>query len=293
MIRMARREWFTAMLFIAPSAVMLFAFTYLPAVQSLLGSLYTTPRGRRPARFAGLENYERLINDDVFLQVLINNGLYALVTIPVAIALAIVMALLVNSAIPGRGLLRMSFFAPTMLPMIAVANIWLFFYSPGFGLLDQIRALFGLPQQNLLGSPDTALWAVMAVAVWKEAGFFMIFYLAALQSIPPTYREAASIEGANPWHIFWKITFPLMMPTTLFVAINALINAFRIVDHIVIMTDGGPNFASTLLLYYIYETAFSYWDTAYGATLTAALLVILGLIALAQFKLLDRRTHYR
>ena len=88
-----------------------------------------------------MENYERLINDDVFLQVLINNGLYALVTIPVAIALAIVMALLVNSAIPGRGLLRMSFFAPTMLPMIAVANIWLFFYSPGFGLLDQIRAL--------------------------------------------------------------------------------------------------------------------------------------------------------
>ncbi len=135
------------MLFIAPSAVLLFAFTYLPAVQSLLGSLFTTPRGRRPARFAGLENYERLINDDVFLQVLINNGLYSLVTIPVAIALAIVMALLVNSAIPGRGLLRMSFFAPTMLPMIAVANIWLFFYSPGFGLLDQIRALFGLPQQ--------------------------------------------------------------------------------------------------------------------------------------------------
>jgi sn-glycerol 3-phosphate transport system permease protein len=290
---MVRREWFTALLFIAPSAVLLFAFTYLPAVQSLLGSLFTTPRGRRPARFAGLENYERLINDDVFLQVLINNSLYALVTIPVAIALAIVMALLVNSAIPGRSLLRMSFFAPTMLPMIAVANIWLFFYAPGFGLLDQIRTLLGLPQQNLLGSPDTVLWAVMAVAVWKEAGFFMIFYLAALQSIPPTFREAASIEGANPWHIFWKITFPLMMPTTLFVAINALINSFRIVDHIVIMTDGGPNFASTLLLYYIYETAFSYWDTAYGATLTAALLVILGLIALGQFKLLDRRTHYR
>ncbi len=290
---MARREWLTAWAFIAPSAVLLFAFTYLPAVQSLLGSLFTTPRGRRPARFAGLDNYERLINDDVFLQVLINNSLYSLVTIPVAIALAIIMALLVNSAIPGRGLLRMSFFAPTMLPMIAVANIWLFFYSPGFGLLDQIRALFGLPQQNLLGSPDTVLWAVMAVAVWKEAGFFMIFYLAALQSIPPTYREAASIEGASSWQVFWKITFPLMMPTTLFVAINALINSFRIVDHIVIMTDGGPNYASTLLLYYIYETAFSYWETAYGATLTAALLTILGLIALAQFKLLDRRTHYR
>ena len=265
---MARREWLTAWAFIAPSAVLLFAFTYLPAVQSLLGSLFTTPRGRRPARFAGLDNYERLINDDVFLQVLINNSLYSLVTIPVAIALAIIMALLVNSAIPGRGLLRMSFFAPTMLPMIAVANIWLFFYSPGFGLLDQIRALFGLPQQNLLGSPDTVLWAVMAVAVWKEAGFFMIFYLAALQSIPPTYREAASIEGASSWQVFWKITFPLMMPTTLFVAINALINSFRIVDHIVIMTDGGPNYASTLLLYYIYETAFSYWETAYGATLT-------------------------
>ena len=106
-----------------------------------------------------------------------------------------------------------------MLPMIAVANIWLFFYAPGFGLLDQIRSLFGLPQLNLLGSSDTVLWAVMVVAVWKEAGFFMIFYLAALQSIPPTYREAARIEGANSWQVFWKITFPLIMPTTLFVAI--------------------------------------------------------------------------
>ena len=95
------------------------------------------------------------------------------------------------------------------------------------------------------------------------------------------------------WQVFWKIPFPLIMPTPLFVAINALINAFRIVDHIVIMTDGGPNNASSLLLYYIYETAFSYWETAYGATLTAALLAILGLIALLQFKLLERRTHYR
>jgi sn-glycerol 3-phosphate transport system permease protein len=177
--------------------------------------------------------------------------------------------------------------------MIAVANIWLFFYTPEYGLLEQLLGLFGAPSHNWLGSKSTALPALMAVTVWKEAGFFMIFYLAALQSMSPSLAEAASIEGASRWYFFRRVTFPLLMPTTLFVLVNAVINAFRVVDHVVVMTRGGPDNATELLLYYIYEIGFRFWDSAYAAALTMVLLAILGLLALAQFGILERRVHYQ
>ena len=121
----------------------------------------------------------------------------------------------------------------------------------------------------------------------------MIFYLAALQTVSPSLREAAMLEGASRWQYFRRVLWPLLMPTTLFVLINALINAFRLVDHVVVMTRGGPDNASTLLLYYIYQVGFSFWDTAYAATLTVVLLVVLALTALVKFRWLDRRTHYQ
>jgi sn-glycerol 3-phosphate transport system permease protein len=177
--------------------------------------------------------------------------------------------------------------------MIAVANIWLFFYTPEYGLLEQVLGLFGAHSHNWLGSKSTALPALMVVTIWKEAGFFMIFYLAALQSMSPHLAEAAAIEGASRWYFFRRVTFPLLMPTTLFVLVNAVINAFRLVDHIVVMTRGGPDNATALLLYYIYEIGFRFWDTAYAAALTVVLLVILGLVALAQFFFLERKVHYQ
>ncbi|MEM8648436.1 MAG: sugar ABC transporter permease, partial [Pseudomonadota bacterium] len=237
----SQMNWVHAWLLLSPALLLLFAFTHYPAVITFVDSFFSTPRGQRPAKFVGMDNYEQLLNDDVFWQVLWNNFLYAIGTVPPSIALAIVMALWVNSKIVGRPLVRMAYFAPTVLPLIAVANIWLFFYTPGFGLIDQIRGIFGLPHQNLIGETDTVLWAMMAVAVWKEAGFFMIFYLAALQAIPPDLREAAEIEGTDAWTYFRRITFPLLMPTTLFVMVNATINAFRLIDHIFVMTNGGPD----------------------------------------------------
>lgn len=290
---MRKLTWLSGLLLFGLPLTLLFFFTHYPAGRSLFNSFWSTGRGRRKSVFVGAENYERLLSDETLQQVLWNNLIYGLVTIPLAIAIAIAMALLVNSRIPARSLMRLSFFMPTMLPMIAVANIWLFFYAPGFGLLGQILTLAGFEQVNLVGRPESALWAMMAVTIWKEAGFFMIFYLAALQSMPPNLSEAAAIEGAGRLRIFWKITFPLLGPTTLFVAINALINAFRMVDHIIVMTKGGPNNASALLLYYIYETAFAYWDTAYGATLTVLMVVIMGVIAMLQYAMLERRTHYQ
>jgi sn-glycerol 3-phosphate transport system permease protein len=203
------------------------------------------------------------------------------------------MATWVNGRLTGRGFLRLAFFTPTILPMIAVANIWLFFYTPEYGLLEQITKGLGFASHNWLGSRNSALAALMVVAVWKEAGFFMIFYLAALQSMSPNLAEAAAIEGASRWYFFRRVTFPLLMPTTLFVLVNAVIDAFRMVDHVVVMTRGGPDNATELLLFYIYEIGFRFWDTAYAAVLTMVLLAILGTVALAQFWFVGRRVHYQ
>ncbi|TVQ54660.1 MAG: sugar ABC transporter permease [Rhodobacteraceae bacterium] len=280
-------------LLLLPAAVLLIAFTFYPTVATLIDSLHSTPRGRRPATFVGLENFETMIADPIFRRAMVNNMLYALVTIPVSMGLALAMALLVNARIAGRGFVRLAYFTPTILPMIAVANIWMFFYAPDYGLIDQFLRPFGLGGNNWLGSPGTALWALIVITIWKMAGFFMIFYLAALQQIPPTLLEAAALEGASYWQRLRRVVLPLLMPTTLFISVNAVIEAFRLVDHVIALTRGGPNNSTQLLLHYIYQVAFNFWDTAYAAALSVALLAILALIALVQFGVLDKRIHYR
>ena len=272
---------------------LLVAFTHYPAIQALINSFWNNSSSRRPSRFSGIENYQALMEDDRLAQILINSTIYALGTIPLAIGLSIGMALLVNSRLPGTTLMRLSFFMPTMLPMIAVANIWLFFYAPGIGLASQILEVFGMPSINFLGRTDTALASMMFVAVWKEAGLFMIFYLAALQSVPTNLKDAARLEGASAFRVFWDVVMPLLRPTTIFVAVNALINAFRLVDHVIVMTEGGPNNSSALLLYYIYEVTFRQRDFAYGATLTVLMVGLLGLLAIVQYWVLNRKAHYQ
>ena len=280
-------------LLLTPAAILLISFTHYPTVATVYESLFSKGSSIRPSKFIGTGNYESMMADPIFWKVLSNNLWFALGTIPTSVALAIGMALLVNKALPGRSLLRLAYFTPTILPMIAVANIWLFFYSPDIGLIDRLLGIAGLPGHNWLGDPDTVLPAIIVMTVWKEAGFFMIFYLAALQNLPPELEEAAKLEGASRWYYFRRVVFPLLMPTTLFVLINAVLNSFKLVDHLFVLTKGGPDNASNLLLYYIYENAFSYFDTNYAATLTAVLLALLAVLALVQFFLLDKRIHYR
>jgi len=280
-------------LLFAPAGVMLTLFAFTPTVATFWQSLFSRGTARRPSRFVGLDNYEAMLADPVFWRVAGNSLWYALGTIPTSMAIALGMALWVNSKLPARTLVRMAYFTPTVLPMIAAANIWLFFYSPDIGLLDQVGRGLGLGGHNWLGDPSTALGAIIVVTVWKEAGFFMIFYLAALQTIPPDLKDAAAIEGAGRWTWFRRVVFPLLMPTTLFVLVNAMINSVKLIDHLFILTKGGPNNASKLLLYYVYESAFSFFDQPYAATLTVVILLTLGLLAVIQVRGLDRRIHYR
>jgi len=281
-----------AWMLLLPAVALLSCFTYIPAGNAFFRSMFSNAYGHENT-FVLAENLSDLAYDPVFWKALTNNLWYGLITVPVSMALALIMALWVNEKFIGRGLLRLSFFLPTMLPMVAAANVWLFFYSPNIGLFNRVLSIFGLQGYNWLGDPETALGAIMLLAIWKEAGFFMIFYLAALQAIPTELNDAANIEAPSYFYRLRRFVLPLLGPTTLFVFINALINAFKVVDHLFILTKGGPNNASTLLLYYIYETTFSFFDQEYAASLTIVLLAILALCSSVQFFFSRGRVHYR
>ena len=288
-----RRQAIYGWILLSPAAILLTTFAFYPSLATLWSSLFSRGTRRRPSEFVWSENYTDLFADPTFWKVVTNNLIYAGATIPISIAIALSMALWANSKISARGFVRTAYFTPTVLPMIAAANLWLFFYTPGLGVLDQIGSLFNLPSVNWLGQPETALWAVIIVTIWKESGFFMIFYLAALQTIPEDLKEAADIEGASRWTYTRRIVLPLLMPTTLFIMVNALINSVKLVDHLFILTKGGPNDASKLILYYIWEMAFAFFDAPHAAAMTILVLLVLGIVAGIKFTILDKRTHYQ
>ena len=271
-LRQRRLQALYAFMLLAPALILLTLFAFLPTATTLIASVHSRGTARRPSVFNGAENYADLLADPTFWTVLGNNLVYAGITIPVSIALALVMALWADARLPLRGFVRGAYFTPTILPMIAAANLWLFFYTPGLGVIDAFTGLFGLPPVNWLGQPQTALGAVIVVTVWKEA---------------------AQVEGAGRFTYLRRVLLPLLMPTTAFIFINALINSVKLIDHLFILTKGGPNNATKLVLYWIWEMAFSYFDRAHAAALTALVLAVLGAVAVLQFAVLDKRIHYR
>jgi sn-glycerol 3-phosphate transport system permease protein len=279
-------------LFLLPSLVFLAVFTYYPILSSLELSLYRTAGGVGRPVFAGLQNYTGLAADPIFGQVLWNSAEFLLGTVPVTVALALMLALLLNRAHLLTAPYRTAFFYPTLLPLVGAAAIWLFVYTPGYGLIDVYLHRIVGGNVNWLESPSLALPAVMILTIWKNAGYYMLFYLAGLQTVPAELYEAGRIEGASGWQQFWAITFPLLGPTTLFVLLIAAINAFQSVDQIWLMTGGGPDNATNLLLFYIYQVAFMFFDFGKAAAMTVFLLAVLMVIAALSFGLLERRIHY-
>lgn len=277
-----------AWLVLLPAMLGLAAFSIIPMASGLWRSLHEPGLGG-----IGLAQYEQMINDPVFRLAFRNNFIFSAITVPVSLALGILMAVLVNRNFRGRGLVRLAFFTPAMLPVVGAAAIWLFMYQPDFGVINAVLASLGFQRLNLLGQPSTVLPALMVVMVWKEAGFFMLLYLAALQSIPEELNEAAMLEGAGEVYRFRRITFPLLMPMSLFASIVAMANSFKHVDFLFIMTDGGPNNASSLLLYHIWEAGFVYHRPEYAAAVTVVLVSTLLVLAVVQIRALDRRIHYR
>ncbi|HEY2493773.1 MAG TPA: sugar ABC transporter permease [Paenibacillus sp.] len=277
---------------VLPSLLFLCLFTYYPMLKSVWLSLYEKNLATPEPVFVGFGNYANLLKDPVFMKVFGNNIWFAIGTVPTSLGLAFLMALFADKAMKGRGFVRLAFFYPNMIPMIAVANIWLFLYTPHFGLFARIASWIAEQPINLLGTPNTVMGALIFMMVWKEAGYFMIFYLAGMQQISKDLYEAAAVNGVGALASIRRITIPLTMPTTLFVAVVAITNSFKLVDHLWIMTKGGPNNASNLLLYYIYDTTFNFYDQGMAASMTVVMIVLLLVISSMQFFGWDRKIHY-
>ncbi len=276
-----------AWVLILPSFLFLCAFTLYPIVQTLFSSLYSESLSNVHATFAGLQNYADLFQDDVFRRSFWNNLIVAAVTIPVEILFATAMAVFANSVKHGRWLVRLAFFYPVILPMIAAANIWLFIYTPQYGLVGMLNSNW-----NLLGNPQTVLPAIIVMLIWKQSGYFMVFYLSGLQNIPAEVYEAAKIDGAGDFRIFRSITWPLLKPITLFAFIIALTDSYKMVDYLYLMTDGGPNNSSNMLLYYVYQTGFNFWDIGKASAITGILVILLLAVSAASFFRQDKRIFY-
>lgn len=275
-----------------PALVFLFLFTYFPLVEVVWDSLYERRLGEFEGRFVGLENYARLFADDRFRGAVLNNLLYALGTILPSLFLALLFALALKRSTRVNNALRSLFFFPTLVPLVAASALFIFILLPGIGLLDYYLAKLGFRSVNWLGDPDIALWSLVAITVWKNAGYFMLFFLAGLQGIPADVEEAALIEGANGLQRLWYVTLPLLMPTIAFVAVIALIAAITQVDHVIVMTKGAPNNATNLVLFYIYQNAHEFWDHGKATAATVVSLAALLALSLISLRSLERGIHY-
>jgi ABC-type sugar transport system permease subunit len=288
-----RRGRFTPYLYLLPSLVLLAAFTYLPlAVAAGLSLTRWNVLTPEPV-FVGLDNYRALAGDPLFWLVLRNNLFYALGTIPPTMALALAAALLVNQPLGRlRAVYRVGLFYPTMIPMVAAAMLWVWLFNPGIGLVNHYLAYLGIPRVEWLYDRHWALPAIIIMSIWKHFGYFMLIFLAGLQSIPGELHEAAAIEGASAYRRLRHVTLPLLGPALLFVFVVAIISSFQVFDQVYVMTQGGPADQTNVLIFFIWQHAFRFWDLGMGGALTSLFVAGLLVTVLVVFRGVGRRVHY-
>lgn len=278
---------------ILPTAAFVALFTAWPVLLSIYQSFFrqrmNIAKFREPM-FIAWGNYIDLFSDPYFIQVIKNTLTYIAGTVPISIVLGFLFALLVNRKVRGIGFFRLAFFHPMVLPMVSAATIWLFLFTPDYGLFNSALNFLGYSgPENWTGNPNLAILSVIIVAIWKNSGYYMVFYLAGLQNLPDDVFEAAALDGANGWQTLWRITFPLLRRTTLFITIVAFIDSFRTVDHIFVLTSGGPSRSSTVLLFELWLERFEYQDIGASAAITVIFVIILLAFTVTNFITSERK----
>lgn len=277
------REGVSAWLYIAPALFFLTLFIFVPTFQLFLNSFYYMD-GMGTKEFIGLENYRDILTDPDFWQTVKNSFIFIFVSVPLGMVVSLVLALLILKEIRGQGVFRTIFFAPVVTSLVAAGLMWVWILNYDFGIFNQFIQRLGFDKIPWLVSSKYAMPSVILMTIWKDAGYNMILFLAGLNGISSVYYEASSIDGATKWQQFKHITWPMLMPTTVFIFIVRMIFSFRTFEQIYAMTKGGPVGSTRVFVYYIYETSFQFFELGKGSAAAILLLIIvLSLVGIQAF----------
>ncbi len=285
-----RSQALWAYTFLSLSVLGLFIFTILPIIAAF-GLSFVKWTLLSPPKWAGLSNFQRLLNDKYFWNALKNTFYYVIGVMP-GIAISLLLAVILNQKLRFTTLYRTLYYLPTITMWTAIALVWRWLYSPQYGLVNWALGLIGIHGPAWLSDPHWAMPAQIFTSWWKGAGYNMVILLAGLQGIPQIYYEAASIDGANWWQRFRHVTLPLLTPTIYFVVVMTFIGSFGVFAQIYIMTEGGPGQATTTIIYYLYNNAFKYFEIGYADVLAIAFFVIVFTFTVIQTQLQKRWVHY-
>lgn len=285
--------------FLLPSVIGLLVFSLLPIVISLFISLtdwngldkFTDPAFLQQ-HFIGIDNYKKILGGEEFWHVLGNTGYFIVLYIPLMLACSLGIAWLLSKARRGVGIFRVLYYIPVLTSWIAGAMIFRWVLSPQFGIVNNLLAIVGIDGPAWLQSEEWAMPSIVIASVWKDMGFYGLILLSGLQAIDKGYYEAASIDGANAWKRFWRITMPLLTPSLFFVLVVSLINAFQLFPQIMIMTDGGPNGVTQVMVERIYKYGFRYYEMGYAAAFSWLLFIIIYAFTKLQLAMQKRWVHY-
>ena len=286
----AGRRNVTGYIFIAPFILGFFLWFAIPALTSLW-LVFQNWNMIAPAEFIGLDNFKRIVSDDLFWQALKVTTVYTIVSVPLSLALAFLLALLLNAKVRGIAAFRTMYYLPSIVPAVANAVLWAWILNSEFGLLNAGLHTIGLPKILWLQEPEWALPALILMSLWGLGGGMVIF-LAGLQGIPNEFYEAAEIDGAGPWAKLWHVTVPLMSPVTFFNLVMGIIGTFQIFTAGYLITNGGPQNATLFYVLYLYRNGFLYLDMGYAAALAWVLFFIIMMLTAFVFKGVGGRVYY-
>ena len=286
------RQNITGYSFILPNFIGFFIFTFIPVMFSLFLS-FADWDGFTEIKFAGLANFKAIFSDQVFTSAIWKTAYFSLFTVILSMVASLGLALLLNQKIKARGFFRCALFFPYVASVVAISVVWNAMLQPDYGPVNELLKTIGISNPpGWLASTQWVIPGLIIVNVWRNMVYFMIIYLAGLQSIDESLYEAAAIDGAKGWTLFRKITWPLLSPSTFFVAMMLVINSFKVFDLVWLMTQGGPGTSSTMLSQYIYNQAFISWDYGRSSAAAIILFIIVGLLTVFQFKAEKKFVNY-
>ena len=287
--RLKRKYDISGYLFIAPAMIFFLTFVLYPMIKGIHMSLYKF-RGRRQI-FVGIDNYTKLLSDNVFLRSMGNTMFIVAIAVPIVVILSLFIAInIYNKSAAVRSFFRGVFYLPAVSSVVSITVVWLWIYNPDFGILNYVLKSMNIIDGNIqwLGNSQTAIYAIIVVLITTSIGQPIILYIAALGNVPVELLESAKIDGASNWVMFKNIIWPLIIPTTLYIVVTTTINSFQIFALIQLMTAGGPNYSTSTVMYLVYEAGIKIQDYGRASAMGVVLAAIIGIISTLQFKYLNK-----